>query len=192
MPAFTTCHSTTSLSIILRIPRMRCRRGMSITFSGGGTGIVLPFTSVWCPDISLSSEVFPPALTNGAEAASHNAMELSVKMLKEACVQRALCYTLVRWLGWSWFIYFIYLVLILGYWNTNVLAQFWSDGSEMCIILSRDYHTSPVHWCQAHQNLIEAMLVSWVGTSIVMTCTIMYQAVHISWNKYTVADNLWY
>ena len=56
----------------------------------------LSFTGVRCPNISLSSEVFPPALTNGAGAALHDAMESSVKMLKKARVRRALRHALVR------------------------------------------------------------------------------------------------
>jgi hypothetical protein len=38
----------------------------------------------------LSSEVFPPALLNGAGTASHDATESSLKMLEEARARRAL------------------------------------------------------------------------------------------------------
>jgi hypothetical protein len=44
----------------------------------------------------LSSENFPSMLTNGSTAASHNATQSSLKMLKDACVRHALCSTLGR------------------------------------------------------------------------------------------------
>src|SRR6266851_1713400 len=42
----------------------------------------------------LSSEVFPPALSNGTGAASQDAAELSLKMLEEACARHVLRSTL--------------------------------------------------------------------------------------------------